>query len=1361
MTLGGNTIQLSDSAQATTNYYKGATIQVGADSFKILSYAYDTKIATVNGNWTGTGDTYSITNILPNESTAYEITFNAGGGKYNMPGTNSSYSITYNSLFAVDLNDSETFQNPYTLGPRVNAPIDSDYMTGDSIGDYFDIAKNTDGTYSLAYKDSLDDTLKVYNFNTSADLFTSTSVINPQIKTTLVPTTVSAAGDYVFFRKYYDDPSAAFKAITIDSKLYYFNVADNIVNANDIKVFDQNSNVRTPSAADISAWYDEENNKYYVSYNSLIQDSFGNTDLAAIDLAFGATSNTLTLADNASAEADYYNGYNVSVFSVNSDYSTAAGYIENSIIDYDPVTKTVTLESDWPKITGDVLGFTGTAVGGDKNGTNTIILDSNAVSADGNYIGSKITVNGQIKTITAYNGSTKTATVNTNWTVSTLNKAYSISDFSGQYVKLDSNAVASDNYYDQWQLTVYDQPNQTGNSEVKIIYDYTANRQARVLQAENFTITPVSYEIELLPQPRLGSLSGNVIGLPSNNAYNGALQIANPSPTTPTEQYYRNWQISVYDNANNLLESQQIRAYDVNAGVVNIATYNFWQNPNTLTLGTKYSIDPVFDDAQPLIQGIVQNVTSAAGYTTITLDDNASSSLDNYYRGGNGSSSYIFIMDENHVVYRAELKLIAPNSTSSSRYSSATKELTVKTSELVPALAYDPAKTYQYTIAQRGTSPTWMYEIYGNRLVEFDPTTDSKTAVSSSPDTRNTYNFNSLGNNYMFQSSYSKTNSISDVFNMMNFKPYDYTTAGAVDTITDNDILTVMAGSALASGKVTLEKTIDSFNDTLNYVTDDYLTFNMIDDTNNKWEVISQKYGKLGEVGVGTSLSLKVNPVITTFSDSDVEIALGDTITNVNKKNDYYSFTEGNEFMKITIANDTYKYGDSFQLHIKDGSTQLAELDGNVQIDPDSFVAVDKYGGFFYKNNASANNEIYFSQSIIDFDSKTDSQSYVPSNQLWTGAAGAYYVRGASVSVTENTDGKTVVSFAATNTTTNTNSKIEQITFNQNFHDINEKVINASAYNASNSLFGASTSIASDSTYTNETISLVYAGSGEWEVYSNQSGQLTNGAATTVTMGAPVATFTGSGADGGVSKVNLSFNSIADVITNLNTNHGTTIAGGSTADQVFSKGDTIQMKLTKQAYATLSELDSSGAVISTGEKIKLVEGNTNYVVNSAGTGAMAINFTNDNFDYYDNIKSGSYQFTLESNSLSILTDENITLKSLDIPDGLTVDSMGIGTNDILLKTADEARAAYENAANMIKKKIKLLNGDIDLLDSIMSNNYNRLDTLMEGNNRINNDREANLRISQIKKSFADEFNYLKFVNIRAEIVDGLFEYLNN
>jgi len=150
------------------------------------------------------------------------------------------------------------------------------------------------------------------------------------------------------------------------------------------------------------------------------------SSLSIIDgTVVSSTSNTIVLDAAASSVDGAYDPAIVTIYS-----GTGSGQTR-LILQYVGATKTCTIDRDW-KVNPDatslyqIMGDTGrehvnegAAQGG---GANTITLNANASSSDDVYVGQVIflrsgTGEDQAKRITAYNGTTKVATVESNWTI--------------------------------------------------------------------------------------------------------------------------------------------------------------------------------------------------------------------------------------------------------------------------------------------------------------------------------------------------------------------------------------------------------------------------------------------------------------------------------------------------------------------------------------------------------------------------------------------------------------------------------------------------------------------------------------------------------------------------------------------------------------------------------------------------------------------------------------------------------------------------------------------------------------------------------------------------------------------------------
>jgi len=142
-------------------------------------------------------------------------------------------------------------------------------------------------------------------------------------------------------------------------------------------------------------------------------------------VAQAATANTITLAATASATNGQYDPGEVLIVA-----GAGAGQ-KRSILDYDGTTKVAVIDKDWrtnPDTTSSYVVFAGSGKGHVNEGqaqggsANTITLNTSGDSNDDHYIGQTVFIVGgtgqdQSRRVIDYNGTTKVATVDSNWTV--------------------------------------------------------------------------------------------------------------------------------------------------------------------------------------------------------------------------------------------------------------------------------------------------------------------------------------------------------------------------------------------------------------------------------------------------------------------------------------------------------------------------------------------------------------------------------------------------------------------------------------------------------------------------------------------------------------------------------------------------------------------------------------------------------------------------------------------------------------------------------------------------------------------------------------------------------------------------------
>lgn len=154
---------------------------------------------------------------------------------------------------------------------------------------------------------------------------------------------------------------------------------------------------------------------------SYISSSNSNTGIASEGFAGvsgtaqGGTTSEIILASGASSEDGFYVGASLYIES-----GTEAGY-RGQIIKYEGATRTASVVPDLPGAPSTdsdyvIYGFPGLVQGGSRN---SVTLHSSANSADGAYLGALVVLlkNGllEVREITAYDGTSKVATVFPGW----------------------------------------------------------------------------------------------------------------------------------------------------------------------------------------------------------------------------------------------------------------------------------------------------------------------------------------------------------------------------------------------------------------------------------------------------------------------------------------------------------------------------------------------------------------------------------------------------------------------------------------------------------------------------------------------------------------------------------------------------------------------------------------------------------------------------------------------------------------------------------------------------------------------------------------------------------------------------------
>ncbi|HPN32796.1 MAG TPA: hypothetical protein PKY81_17735, partial [bacterium] len=148
-------------------------------------------------------------------------------------------------------------------------------------------------------------------------------------------------------------------------------------------------------------------NSYDAGTNTLTLSSAWNTNITGAVAGAGSGTNTLVLEIGDLKNYDnYYYGASVTL-------TAGITNITKTISGYAKTTNEITVDSDWGVITEQGIANHGGAASAAT--ANTITFAAGASASNNAYVGSTINVNGEIKTITAYNGATQTATVDSDW----------------------------------------------------------------------------------------------------------------------------------------------------------------------------------------------------------------------------------------------------------------------------------------------------------------------------------------------------------------------------------------------------------------------------------------------------------------------------------------------------------------------------------------------------------------------------------------------------------------------------------------------------------------------------------------------------------------------------------------------------------------------------------------------------------------------------------------------------------------------------------------------------------------------------------------------------------------------------------
>ncbi|MBP7652745.1 hypothetical protein KA977_04940 [Candidatus Dependentiae bacterium] len=1347
-----NTITFSAGASAVNDAYTGSEINVNGEIKTITAYNGATKTATVNSNWAdGDGSTitgqdytidvainttsqYVINNIIPNASSVYQVTFTSD---YNRPDNTTQYKLYSSGLYSLDMNESSAnYLKPYYTGVKIAG--------GDSSSKY-DITEYESGKYSIVYNDNIDSQkIKIYNFEgaTTSNIFKDAAIISANHSgtatgatantITLAATASATANSYVGSIITVNNESKTVtayneitKTATVDS-----NWADPAAVAASTYTFIKNLGL--PGGTLSSSYIDADGkmavfkqteagfvksttNQYVKlestassvdNYYTGMQISIG-SQVRTISSYDGVNKNAWLnepLLSRTTSSSKYYIYHPIKYFDVtDTDYSNAGSITELSDSISSPASYPEILKSSDGKY---YIGYSGiieeNALLQFNNTTqNTIQLNESSSSEDDFYTGMAFYINngtgaGTYNTITDYDGTTKIATIeNTFYGTDNL----TITAIGANTIKSSSLSSSLNDYYNNWGIYI---TSGTGAGQFRRITDYDGTTKTATV--DNWTTTPdLNSKFKLMQLPNSIPFSSTISEYTAGSGSISTIRFPDIPGTTNDSftTFYKGYTVFITGGPG----AGQYKDISIYTGGTRTATVaSDWDiAPNNTS---KFMV-MLTDSTEQYTGNNHSAVTQTAG--SITFDDTYSG-IDDYFNGWG-----VFITDGTGV---GQFRKITDY------------DGTTKTASIDANWATTPDATSKYTLVKLYEESS--YQIISNFVTEIDPadSSNNKTVMQGSI-SGNTYKNIGLSNDYIAENyryySSSPSTSLSDRYNLINLKPYDDIISGDI-----------------TSDKVSIDSIADNIGSFGKYIVEDYISFNLIDETNGIWEVNSQKYGSLGNVASGDNFWINVNPTQTDISDGDLEIDPDEAHLNDSSKNNFYSISNSqvnSSFLKLNIDNEPYSFGDSFSLRIKDAVVQNADFDntsGTTSIEQKSNYSLtyaDEYGGLFFRK--SDDKSIYLSKSVIDFDSSYDSNSLSQVSEIW------------KTTGTNLPSGKNPVIFEDNKIFfLQTDNYFQKVQFSYDFHSDKDNV------SAANNFFDSSnTKINDEATYTNETVYLVYAGSGNWKVYSNQSGQLTNDTAPNADNyiqmaqnGATTNTFTKTGADGGKTSIDISIQGWDDFINGKVNANGVAPAS---ADNVFASGDTIQLKLSHQAVASFNG----------GPKTNIYEGRENIVGN--GNSAISVIWDSANSDFYNNIKPGEYSFNVEINDIKILSSENMDEIDIGLPNQLTTKQLGIYYDNIKFKTPREVYAIYANAKNIVETELNNIRGISELLNGAIDYGHSRIDSLYSSNDKINNQFEAKLRLDQIKSDMISNFSNLNLFNIKSEIVDGLFSFYDN
>ncbi len=424
---GASTITLDSGASATNNLYQNEVVFIrsgtgSGQAATIASYVGSTKVATIIGTWATNPDNTSVFTIYANGAVSATVSGGVNVTQWN--GTN----VASPNVAGVPLVDIGYTKGTVSTGvagyvgvdwSHVNAPTTAVALTNTTISTSQVIASMT-GNVGGNVTGSVGSVLGNVGGNVAG---TVNSVTVQTVRTNTAQAGTSTT-------------------IQLDSGA---SATNNLYNGCDIALTGSTGagqtrtiigyNGATKQATIDRAWTTTPVNtttfSIFATNSPALNASLQVTsNIATVAIRSGTAqaggSNTITLDAGASSTNSLYNGDLIALSG-----GTGAGQVR-TIIGYNGTTKVATVDKAWnvnPDNTSTFSIFASTTASqfsdqgvAQAGAATTITLASTASAVNGIYVGSIVTIlsgtgAGETAEITAYNGSTKVATVNTAWSI--------------------------------------------------------------------------------------------------------------------------------------------------------------------------------------------------------------------------------------------------------------------------------------------------------------------------------------------------------------------------------------------------------------------------------------------------------------------------------------------------------------------------------------------------------------------------------------------------------------------------------------------------------------------------------------------------------------------------------------------------------------------------------------------------------------------------------------------------------------------------------------------------------------------------------------------------------------------------------